>query len=273
MKPPDRSIARLFGVDEHPERLSGFRGRTYRAGHIVLKVAESAEEACWLGETLTQVTDNAEFRLQIPLKSLNGEWIECGFVAWSYLIGKPCEGRFAEMRRAADAFHDAVAQVERPAYFDARNDPWSRADRVAWGETTPHYAPEIMERLSPLLSARRPTASYSQLIHGDLSGNFILSDDEPPGVIDISPYWRPKGFATAIMLVDTIWAREPTVNFDAFEGIPELYQMTLRALIRRIAEQPEQIESFGKSSEAALAVVQAYLDASERPLAVDQSFS
>ena len=47
--------------------------------------------------------------------------------------------------------------------------------------------------------------------------------------------------------------------------------MTLRALIRRIAEQPQQIESFGKSRAVALAVVKEYLDASERLLAVGQS--
>jgi prepilin-type processing-associated H-X9-DG protein len=69
---------------------------------------------------------------------------------------------------------------------------------VAWGERDPASvlaaAPAPLNgQLRSLLAARRPVHLPAQLIHGDLGGNVLFADGEPPAVIDFSPYWRPAG--------------------------------------------------------------------------------
>jgi len=86
-----------------------------------------------------------------------------------------------------------------------------------------------------LSSALRLVRGRSQLVHGDLTGNVLFDDDLPPLVIDVSPYWRPPAFASAIVVADAV----------AFEGAdshivepllddPDFAQCLLRALIYRI---------------------------------------
>ena len=41
-------------------------------------------------------------------------------------------------------------------------------------------------------------------MHGDLTGNVLFADDLAPAVIDFSPYWRPTGFASAIVVGDAL---------------------------------------------------------------------
>ncbi len=63
---------------------------------------------------------------------------------------------------------------------------------------------------------------------------------QPPAVIDFSPYWRPAGFAVAVVVEDALsWT-------DADEGvvelglhIPEFHQLLIRATLRRILELDE----------------------------------
>jgi fructosamine-3-kinase len=60
-----------------------------------------------------------------------------------------------------------------------------------------------VERLWKLL---RPLEQPSQLIHGDISGNILFATHLEPVVIDFSPYWRPAGFAAAVLIADaTVW--------------------------------------------------------------------
>lgn len=43
-----------------------------------------------------------------------------------------------------------------------------------------------------------------QLVHGDLGGNVLFDDRLPPAVIDFSPYWRPPGWASAVVVADAL---------------------------------------------------------------------
>jgi prepilin-type processing-associated H-X9-DG protein len=80
---------------------------------------------------------------------------------------------------------------------------------VAWGERDPGSvladAPGPLDgQLRSLLPALRPVRLPRQLIHGDLGGNVLFADGEPPAVIDFSPYWRPAGLALAVAAVDAL---------------------------------------------------------------------
>jgi hypothetical protein len=63
---------------------------------------------------------------------------------------------------------------------------------------------DLPEVVRPLLDRRRPVDLPCQLIHGDLGGNVLFHDSLPPAVIDVSPYWRPPGYADAIVVADAV---------------------------------------------------------------------
>jgi uncharacterized protein (TIGR02569 family) len=251
-----QSIAHTFGSDVPPTPLEvGRNKRTYRSGKIVLKSIDSVEENNWLAEIFSQLPKNKNVRVPRPIQSASGHWIENGYVAWSYLEGETVKGRHEEKLMACDAFHEMLTDIPKPDFIDAREHSWAIADRIAWQEVEPDYEEVFMEYIAPLVAQLKPLDLPCQLIHGDLGGNFIFHEKLPPGVIDITLYWRPADFAKAIILVNTVWDPEPFENFKVFSGIPHFKQLLLRAIIRRIAEQPEHVNYFGKAKSEALKVV------------------
>lgn len=255
MQAPPREIARSFGADFEPLRLNGGLSSAWRAGGIVLKPAPI--EADWLAETFAALPDCDAVRFPRPVRSDRGRWVERGHVAWVYLDGITQPRLFTETLAAGDALHAALAPLPRPAILDDRDDPWARADRIAWGECRADYAPAFQALIDPLIAEFAPVASSAGLIHGDLTGNVLVADGLPPAVIDLTLYWRPPDFAKAIVLADLVWfGSEPSVA-KAFAGIPDLRQMFLRAAVRRIAEQPEQVQARGKEARGALEIAQA----------------
>ncbi len=263
--PPPRSVARRFGGVVPPVALSGGQARTFRAGPIVLKPAGDPAEVAWLGETLATLDFPAGVRVPRPVRANGGAWIEQGWIIWQYLDGSPGDGRYAEKLAAARPFHAATKALPHPGFLAVCSDAYARADRIAWQERPPPPDPDFAALMAPLLRQYQPVAPDDQLIHGDLSGNFILSDTATPGIIDIAPYWRPAAFAEAVMLVDTVWAKtaqDPT----PFRTIATRRQMTLRALVRRIAEQAEHAADGTHPRDAALATAKNHADAAPRLL-------
>lgn len=266
MTMPNASIAEAFGATAPLVKLQGGRGLTHRSGDIVLKPAPCTVEANWLGETFNTLARSSEVRFPRPVRSKNGNWIEEGVVAWTYLPGTVVGGDFKVKMAASQSFHDAVRSLKKPAFLDTRDDPWSQADRVAWQEKPPNYELEFMALIAPFLSRLEQIDLPSQIIHGDLSGNVIFTEHGPPGVIDITPYWRPVGYAAAIIVVDTIWDEGPPPDLSRFNSIPSATQLMLRAFIRRMAEQPEHVRYLGKPSHAALETAKRYHEAGSRLL-------
>jgi hypothetical protein len=84
-----------------------------------------------------------------------------------------------------------------------------------------------MERLTPL-------DLPSQVVHGDLGGNVLFAPGLEPVVIDFSPYWRPPGWALAVVVVDAVvWGRAGFDLADALE--PEhRHQLLARATLFRL---------------------------------------
>jgi hypothetical protein len=103
---------------------------------------------------------------------------------------------------------------------------------VAFGELEPPVRHPLLDRLLP---ARTPLRAPSQLVHGDLTGNVLFAEGLPPAILDLSLYFRPPGFATAVVLADAL----------VFEGagealaaelahVDELGQLLVRALAFRL---------------------------------------
>ena len=103
----------------------------------------------------------------------------------------------------------------------------------------------------------------SQVIHGDLTANVLFEAGLPPAVIDFSPYWRPAGFALAVIVADAlVWGGADREVLALVADEPEFAQLLLRALMRRLLEvelhdrasgrrRPEDVEAYGPAIDLA----------------------
>jgi uncharacterized protein (TIGR02569 family) len=222
-----------FGVVGGGDPLRYGDSMVWRAGDLVFKRAPSIEEWAWLGEHLPTVREEG-FRMTLPVPATDGRWVVDGWCAQTWLAGDHARSeRWLDVLVVGERFHRACAQLPRPAFIDARDHPWAIGDRVAWGEAP---SPADHELLRRLLSVRRPLDLPSQLIHGDLTENVLFDPKLPPAVIDPTPYWRPAGFASAIVVGDAIrwFAADPIPLLDATSHIAEFPQLLVRASIARL---------------------------------------
>jgi prepilin-type processing-associated H-X9-DG protein len=135
-----------------------------------------------------------------------------------------------------------------PSWLGTDGSPWTVGDQVAWGERDRESvladAPGPLDgQLRGLLAALRPVHQPSQLIHGDLGGNVLFADGEPPVVIDFSPYWRPAGLALAVAAVDALmWSgADPAIlgqlAIQAGYDPADFGQLLARALVYRLVTE------------------------------------
>lgn len=232
-KPP-RQVVAAFRADGDPVPLPGGRGLAWRVGDLVFKPADLApDDLAWQADVLPTV-ETRDVRLSFPRRAIGGELIVDGWTAWPYLPGEHRDGSWPDIIAVGDRFHRAIAGLARPAFVAARTSPWAIGDRVAWGELAsdpyrdvPHVA-RLADRLGPV-DAR------SQLIQGDLTGNVLFANELPPAVIDLSLYWRPTAFATAIVVADAlVWEGADESLIESVADRADFSQMLLRALLYRL---------------------------------------
>ena len=234
-EPPPPHVLAAFGVDAEPQALPGGRGRSWRAGRLVVKPLDwLPAELSYQAAVLAALRPDG-FRVAPPFPQA----IE-GWTAAPYREGEHEPGRWREIIAAGRRLHAALAGFPRDdALLDARDDPWATGDRVAWGERP-------YDGVDDILGALRPLDEPSQLVHGDLTGNVLFHRTLPPAIIDFAPYWRPTGYAEAIVVCDAIcWE-------DAPDELAELVdpQHLLRAAIFRGVTSLE----FGNDAEPELAL-------------------
>ena len=222
-----------FGGQWPPERLHGGESRVWRAGDVVLKPSDrSVNELEWEADLLGRVRGGG-FRVSSPLRATDGSLTVNGWYAMAFLVGQHEPGRWAEVIRVGEAFHAAVRAEPRPAFLDQRTDPWAIGDRVAWGDLPASDFADA-KHVARLAAARRPLDAPHQLIHGDLTGNVLFADGLPPAIIDLSPYWRPAAFATAIVVADAlVWEGAEASLLSQVRHIDHFAQYLVRALIYR----------------------------------------
>jgi uncharacterized protein (TIGR02569 family) len=229
--PPDEVIA-AFGARGEPERLPGGRGLTWRVGETVLRPAGEPEEAVWKSATLASLAEADDFAVPRPIADDRGEWVRAGWEALEWVPGASDPTRVDDVVRAGDAFHRAIAHLDRPAFIDAASDPWSRADRIAWGEA-PMPGDPLLRRAG---SEFRDVDAAAGLIHGDLLGNVLFAPGRAPVVIDWAPYWRPVGLGAAVAVADAAcFHGYPLERLADDRGVPHWRQLLLRALVFRMA--------------------------------------
>ena len=272
---PSPAVLASFGASAGvaPVPLPGGQGTAWRAGELVLKPAGDPRVAHWTAGLYLSLSGGQDpgFRVPRPLRTVAGndaagDWIAAGpgpgastetsaetWVAWQWLPGEPANwaGRsplWPRLIAASRAFHAALAGRAAPPWLGTDGSPWTTGDQVAWGERDPGSvladAPEpLAGQLRSLLAALRPVRLPAQLIHGDLGGNVLFADGEPPAVIDFSPYWRPAGLALAVAAVDALmWSgADPAIlgqlAIQAGYGTADFSQLLARALVYRLVTE------------------------------------
>lgn len=236
---PSREVLAAFGSDGDPGPLPGGRGLAWRVGDLAFKPLDaSPAELDWQATVLPSIPMEG-FRLSFPQRTVGGELVVDGWTAWSYLPGEHRTARWPDVIAVGDRFHRAMAGLARPSFVAARTDPWAIGDRVAWGEASvdpyrdvPHVA-RLVDRLGPV-------EAQSQLIHGDLTGNVLFADALPPAVIDLSLYWRPAAFATAIIVADAlVWEGADDSLLQSVADFDDFGQVLVRALLYRLVAAVE----------------------------------
>ena len=235
MPAPSAAVLAAFAVGGRPERLAGGQGTAWRAGDVVLKPLDMSLEALrWQAEVRGAVACD-DLRVAAPLRSGDGELVVEGWTAWPLLAGAHAP-RWPQILAVGERLHRALAGVERPVHIlDARTDVWARADRIAWGDEDAGPFARVPE-VAHLLAVRSAVSTPSQLIHGDLSGNVLFADGLAPAVIDLSPYWRPAQYASAIVVVDAVLWYGADVELLAVVGDG---QLLVRALLFRLLASRE----------------------------------
>jgi uncharacterized protein (TIGR02569 family) len=232
MPAPPADVLAAFGVSARPEPLSGGQATAWRAVDVVLKPLDMSVDALRCQAEVLGAVEPDGFRVAAPMRSQDGELVVDGWTAWPMLAGAHAP-RWADIVAVGERFHRALAGVERPAaVLDARTDGWARADRIAWGEQPAGDCARVPEVADLLLAARTAVSAPGQLIHGDLSGNVLFADGLPPAVIDLSPYWRPSAYASAVVAVDAVlWHG---ADLDLLSTVAADAQLLVRALLFRL---------------------------------------
>ena len=232
MRPSERVIASCGGRGE-PILLDGGQGESWLVGDVVLKPALDPELVEWLDRCAPAVSQD-RLRLCLPLRSDHGEQQVEGWTAFPRLDGQDARGQWTQLADVARTFADVWSEVAEPPFLRRRENPWERADHVAWGEAELDPA-DLTQTLRSLVGERTPVSGRDQLIHGDLTGNVLLAPDLPPAVIDITPYWRPVPYSVAIIAVDAVcFNGAPADLLATIDPSPDFRQYVLRALLFRM---------------------------------------
>jgi uncharacterized protein (TIGR02569 family) len=237
--PPPTHVLAAFGAGSAtPERLPGGRGLAFRCADIVLKPVDNTAESSWLAATFEQLRVSG-IRVARPVRSSDGRWVIGGWSAQRFVSGR-VEPRYDEVIETSLLLHEALADVPSPRYLRDRDDLYTWADRLAWGEEMDarwdlgggHGA----RLLDELAVGRKPVDLPPQVVHGDMFGNVLFAGSAPPAVIDITPYWHPASWAAAVIAVDALsWGGAQTELLQQWAHLPEWPQMLLRALMFRLA--------------------------------------
>lgn len=197
---PPAGVLAAFGLEGPAAALAGGQGTAWRVGDAVVKPLDmSPANLAWQQEMLARLDGRDDFRVSVPLLAEGGPLIVDGWTAWRFEPGEHRRGCWADIAGVGRRFHTAIRREPLPGFLRERDDRWAVADRVAWGELPPTRWAGVRP-LDALFDALAPVAARSQLIHGDLGGNVLFHDDLPPLVIDVSPFWRPPVYATAIVV-------------------------------------------------------------------------
>lgn len=202
---PRRDVILTFGLSGTPTPIEGGQGGAWLVGESVMKREADLQLQEWTGTMLASI-EQVGFRLPPVRRAVDGRWVVDGWGVTGALPGVSSETGavpWPSVVEAGRAFHAATRELERPGWIFEREDWWARADRAAWGEQDMDVIAPIAPVVDALTCNFAPLGT-DQLIHADLTGNLLYEPDSPPGIIDVSPFWRPAEYADGIVVADAL---------------------------------------------------------------------
>jgi uncharacterized protein (TIGR02569 family) len=234
VSPPEELLAAFEVHDREVAPLQGGQGTAWGTIALVFKPLDMSIEALEWQERVLGGIEEDGFRVARPVRAADGRLAVADWSAWQRTAGEHLPRRWAEICSAGERFHRACAEVPVAGWHLRLSDPFARADRAAWDDA----AVDEFTHLPPvarLAGHLRPVRESGQLIHGDLTGNVLFHPHLPPAIIDLSPYWRPPAFASAVVALDAlVWEGADRGVLSVLEGHPDPSQHLLRAAIFRI---------------------------------------
>lgn len=259
MEAVPKAVLIAFGIDPGLplKTLSGGSLDCYLVGsEVVLRPSEDDEESEQIAQIMNELdqvkSKDAQYRISrpIPLAADPLRYVHGGWTAWSFVSGHGRNGNesWDETLRTSRAFHNDLGKINmsKPEFLDRRMDGFRQADLVAWGEkhledftvtTNQAVTSRITEPLRQLEELKRSFNSEipSQLVHGDIYGNMLFEDDgQPPGIIDLTFFWRPAKTGDAIAVADGLmWRGEGDDLVKLYGTDHDSIQVLVRALMFR----------------------------------------
>jgi uncharacterized protein (TIGR02569 family) len=232
----------LFGISSEARLLTGGQGTAIQYDNIVVKPCHDPAEWTGLAALLSRLRP-VGYRLAKPKQALDGRWVVDGWMATHLVEGTPgYKGREAEALSACRCFHQDLADVyglsDCPDWLGSVSNVWRKANQLAWGELplSKELGDDVYEYLTPIVKSIRPIDLPNQITHGDPgSDNVLFALNQAPALIDIAPYWRPAGYAIAMMLADGIaWEGSKLSTLALARDEPYIGQLLLHAVMFRL---------------------------------------
>jgi len=234
-----------FNLVGDAQVLPGGSTSNYRAGDVVLKrIREtslennhSPELAAWTAEFTSRLPQTG-FRLPLPLLTIDNTWItNTGWIATRFLAGHHATIEdIPACIQGIESLHRALAQIPAHPLMEGNCTAWGKAHSWCWGEKPANVQAELTPLIDRLYSLRRPIpTSPWQLIHADLNpGNILIEPGLPPAFLDLSPFWGPPEFATAIYANFSGPRCRDMAVLRHFIHLPNFKQLLIRAAIRML---------------------------------------
>lgn len=228
------SIAK-FTSATNVELLRGGRNESLKAGNFVLKPVHESEKYIWLSECLNQI-DFLDLQVAVPVKSREGNYIENSIGATRYFEATFLQGKLEKKLEICRRLNDIISKIPKPSGFDSWENPWTKAQSLAWSNFNVS-AVKTPAEINALLNMRTHIEMRRQLVHVDLAGNILFDKNENPVVIDFTPGFYPKEYAEVLLLIDSIaWYDTSIENLRLLHLTEDLRkQLILRALIFRLS--------------------------------------
>ena len=242
---PLAAAIRSFGVSGETTKLTGGQGGAVRIGDVVLKPCEQPGEWAGLAPILAALRPSG-YRIARPIFTEDGACVSFGWMATQYVHGEP--GYATNELQALGAlkrFHTdmriAYGKSVCPPWLGKAHTIWSTVDRIAWGED--ELQPELAgwdaaREFEAIVGLLEPVDELdSQITHGDPGGdNILFAPGADPAIIDVSPYWRPAEYGTAMMLADGVaWENSDPSSLELARQEPFIGQMLIRAVLFRLS--------------------------------------
>ena len=257
---PSEHVLDMFAVPGDTEPVPGGRGRSVRAGDLVLSPDRDPVTQDALSPRLARLAveldtrpgcDHRDLRIAMPVPARDGSWVVEGWAATRHEAGTRQLTDLTALLAVGAVLHAELARAvdDWPPARHRPGDRWVEAERVAFGEAPlPDDTPDpAAERLLRALEEHRDDTPLGpdQLVHGDLAGNVLLDPDGAPVVIDVAPYWRPPLWAASTTVLDAVaWLdADPGVMADWATGAAG-QAMARSAIFRLLSDRPADTERY-----------------------------